>query len=58
MTTQDKSTEKSVQKTITIPAPLQQRLKKYDENASGWMKLNVSAICAEALDKRLTDMGY
>lgn len=45
-------------KTFSIPDSIRDRLIKYTNETPEWKRFNQSQICAEALDKKLTEEGY
>lgn len=45
-------------KTFSLPQSILDRLDKYDAETPEWKQFNKSQVCAEALDKKLTDEGY
>jgi len=45
-------------KTFSLPQSILDRLDKYDAETPEWKRFNKSQICAEALDRKLTEEGY
>lgn len=51
--------EKAVRKSVTLPAELINRLARYEaENKKATDKINVSAVCSDAIDEELCKRGY
>jgi len=45
-------------KTFSLPQSILDRLEKYDTETPEWKRFNKSQICAEALDRKLTEEGF
>lgn len=48
----------SSKSSFSMPDKLAARLAKYRQDKQTWEQFNISAVCADAIDKKLKEEGY